>query len=120
MSDGQIGTSRHPVAHKDHSCDWCVETITKGTKYEEWTWSDNGKLFTVRAHEECTTAWGDEGPDAEGTGECQRGMSYMDSDNWCWNNPECCDCGKRFPIAEDEDRETCAACQKLEADNENL
>jgi len=113
VTDALVDYPRSVVAQKDHPCDWCVEPITKGTKHETWTWRCDGKLVHVRAHDECAVVWSED-PDQFGTGDCQRGMSHMDSEDWQWEHPICNVCGKRFAIDEDELGETCAACQKLE------
>ena len=114
-NDGLLGDVRHPIARKDHRCDWCVETITAGTKHEAWTFSDGNKLRTIRAHNECAVVWAED-PDQFGEGDCQLGMSRMDSEEWQWANPTCNICSKRFDIEEDECREICAECQKVEAE----
>lgn len=61
------------VARKPHRCDWCGESIPKNQKYHRESGPYDGRMQTVRHHEECLRAcheyarimdvWDDEGYD---------------------------------------------------------
>ena len=43
----------HPVAAKDHRCEWCGETIPKGTKHPAFVGIWEGEFQNWRMHYEC-------------------------------------------------------------------
>lgn len=44
----------YPVSRKNHICDWCYETIEKGTKYATWFWFE--EQSNTKVHLECENA----------------------------------------------------------------
>ena len=69
MSSGCYGF-RYQKARRDHYCDYCGDTIPKGTTYKRWSWICGGSASTVKAHPVCdavaqayydeTSPWPDE------------------------------------------------------------
>jgi hypothetical protein len=43
----------HPVARKEHTCEWCGEPIVEGEKHEKNVLIHDGELQSWRAHNEC-------------------------------------------------------------------
>jgi len=45
-----------PVAAKDHRCDECGHTISKGERYSSWAGVNDGEFQTCKSHRDCRDA----------------------------------------------------------------
>ncbi len=66
-----FGETIWPVAAKDHRCEWCGETITKGEKHAHYKGKWEGEFQDWRMHRECNE-------DADNSDELQDGFTPYD------------------------------------------
>lgn len=45
-----------PVARKEYDCEHCIEPIVKGERHVTWSNVDDGRVYTLRVHTECSAA----------------------------------------------------------------
>ena len=50
---GDFGEVRHPVAAKEHRCEWCGEPIPKGEKHAHFVGKWENEFQNWRMHYEC-------------------------------------------------------------------
>lgn len=76
--------SKHVKGRKDHSCEWCNETITKGETHLYRAYRFEGDFNAGRMHLECEKAMDRSPYDlvSEGfyPGECSRGQALDEFD----------------------------------------
>lgn len=48
-----FGDTTHPVAAKEHRCEWCGETILKGERHAHYVGKWDGEFQNWRMHGEC-------------------------------------------------------------------
>lgn len=50
----EFTTPTRQVARKDHKCNFCLQTIQKGTQYEKHAGFDSGTAWTWKNHVRCS------------------------------------------------------------------
>lgn len=78
-----VGTSPIVKARKNHGCNWCGESINKGTKYESTFIVWDGDAWTRKMHPECAEAeraYDYDGDTVQYCGQFQRGHTH--EPNW--------------------------------------
>ena len=53
----QCFATKTPVAAKPQQCYWCGGEIQTGERHVAWGWAEDGRVSTVRCHDDCKTAW---------------------------------------------------------------
>lgn len=49
-----VSSTQHPIARKEHVCDWCDQKINIGESYSKQTVFDSGTAYTWKNHNYCS------------------------------------------------------------------